>query len=84
MLIVLVIIGVLATIAIPQYNKMVDKARWTQAAETMGQIFRAQLCFNELGSIWRSFAQVIKELPGTITGLKEHNKQIEAIQAIGN
>ena len=38
LLIVIIIIGILATIAIPQYNKMVEKAKWSEAVNVLGSI----------------------------------------------
>ncbi|NQT47226.1 MAG: prepilin-type N-terminal cleavage/methylation domain-containing protein [Candidatus Omnitrophica bacterium] len=42
LLIVVLIVGILATVALPQYQKVVEKARWAQAVSTLGAIYRAQ------------------------------------------
>lgn len=55
LLIVLVIIGILATIAIPQYNIMIEKARWAQAVQTLGQIFRAEQVYRAETGEWFYF-----------------------------
>lgn len=41
LLIVIMIIGILATMAVPQYQKMVDKAKWTECVSMLGQIKNA-------------------------------------------
>lgn len=41
LLIVIMIIGILATMAVPQYNKMVNKAKWTEAVSILGQLKNA-------------------------------------------
>ncbi len=42
LLIVVIIIGILATIAVPQYSKMVEKAKQAEARTILGQIRVAQ------------------------------------------
>jgi len=41
LLIVIIIIGILATMAVPQYNKMVEKAKWSEAVSVLGSIKQA-------------------------------------------
>ena len=41
-LVVVLIIGVLVVIALPQYNRAVEKARYTEAEETLHSIYQAQ------------------------------------------
>ena len=36
LLIVVIIVGILATVALPQYTKVVEKARWTEAVSMLG------------------------------------------------
>ena len=38
LLIVVIIVGILATVALPQYNKVVEKARWTEVVNMLGAI----------------------------------------------
>jgi len=45
LLIVVIIIGILATLAVPQYNKMVEKTKWTEALNTLGAIRRLCLTY---------------------------------------
>ena len=42
LLVVVLIIGILAAIALPQYQKAVERARMMEAIETLGNIARAQ------------------------------------------
>jgi len=44
-LIVIVIIGILATMAVPQYQKMVEKARWVEAKNMLGAIRQACILY---------------------------------------
>ncbi|NQT46095.1 MAG: prepilin-type N-terminal cleavage/methylation domain-containing protein [Candidatus Omnitrophica bacterium] len=41
LLIVVIIVGILATVALPQYQKVVKKARWTEAVSMLGAIRKA-------------------------------------------
>jgi len=41
LLIVVMIIGILATLAVPQYQKMVERARAAEAIQTIGSIMRS-------------------------------------------
>ena len=45
LLIVIIIIGILATMAIPQYNKMVERTKWTEAISILGTIRQAGLLY---------------------------------------
>ena len=45
LLIVVIIVGILATVALPQYTKVVEKARWTEAASMLGSIRKAALIY---------------------------------------
>ncbi len=42
LLVVVLIIGILASIAVPQYQKAVDKSKYTQAMTLMDNIYKAQ------------------------------------------
>lgn len=45
LLIVIVIIGILATLAVPQYNKMIERARGAEAKSILGALARANLAY---------------------------------------
>ena len=45
LLIVVLIVGILATVALPQYTKVVEKARWTEAVSMLGSIRKACLVY---------------------------------------
>ena len=45
LLIVIIIIGILATMAVPQYQKMINKARWAEAFTVLDAIRKAELYY---------------------------------------
>ena len=45
LLIVIIIIGILATMAIPQYQKMVEKTQWAEATSNLGVVRKAVLVY---------------------------------------
>ena len=45
LLIVIIIIGILATMAIPQYQKMVDRAKWAGPVQMLGTIKEVALVY---------------------------------------
>jgi len=45
LLIVIIIIGILATIAVPQYNKMVEKAKWAESPSVLSAINKAMVIY---------------------------------------
>ena len=45
LLVVVLIIGILSSIALPQYNKAVERSRMAQAVQTLGDLGRAQSAF---------------------------------------
>ncbi|NQT47316.1 MAG: prepilin-type N-terminal cleavage/methylation domain-containing protein [Candidatus Omnitrophica bacterium] len=50
LLIVVIIVGILATVALPQYTKVVEKARWTEAVSMLGTMRKAAIIYyNEHG-----------------------------------
>ncbi|MBQ4492985.1 MAG: prepilin-type N-terminal cleavage/methylation domain-containing protein [Elusimicrobiaceae bacterium] len=59
-LVVVIIIGVLTTIAVPSYMRSVEKARTTQAISTLNQIAKAQNVYNARSS---HFANNFMALP---------------------
>ena len=61
LLIVIIIIGILATMAVPQYQKMVWKAKWSQAIFALDAIRKAELFYySQYGKFVDGF---YKELP---------------------
>jgi len=47
LLIVVIIVGILATVALPQYTKVVEKARWTEAVSNLGSIRKVCILYYE-------------------------------------
>ena len=58
LLIVIIIIGILATMAVPQYQKMVNRAKWAEVQQLAGSVKTAQsLYYAEYGA-WRTGAAI--------------------------
>ena len=55
LLIVVIIIGILAALAIPQYTKTIERAHWAEAIDNLGQIRSAEI---------RYYAEYDKYTPG--------------------
>lgn len=54
LLIVIIIIGILATMAVPQYQKMVNRAKWAEVQQLAGSIRTAQSLYYAEYSAWRT------------------------------
>ena len=52
LLIVIIIIGILATMAVPQYQKMVEKAKWSQAQIVLDAIYKAVQVYYQTNGKW--------------------------------
>jgi len=64
LLIVVIIIGILATIAVPQYSKMVEKTKMAEAKSILGSIMTAQELYNvEHGEYTDDVNDLMVELP---------------------
>ena len=59
-LVVVLIIGILAAVAVPGYMKVIEKSRATQAISTLNQIAKAQNVYNVKNG---HFAGVLMPLP---------------------
>jgi hypothetical protein len=42
-------------------------------------IYKARIFCNELDSVWKSFREVIRGLPGAMANFKEYNKHVQTI-----
>ena len=64
LLIAILIIGVLAAIAYPQYQKVVDKARFLQAVTVFERIWRAQQQYHLANGTWSTnFEELDFDIP---------------------
>lgn len=52
LMIVVIIIGILATLALPRFIKAADRARWAAAAQTLGIIRGAQMRYYAQYTAW--------------------------------
>lgn len=68
LLVVVLIIGILASIALPQYVKAVEKARATEAIQLLGDISRAQRIYQmATGTYTNNMNLLDVEMPGILT-----------------
>ena len=66
LLIVIIIIGILATMAIPQYQKMVERAKWAEPIQILNSIGTACIIYyTEHGFYPGHFSDLDIEIPGT-------------------
>ncbi len=69
LLVVVLIIGILSSIALPQYVKAVEKARATEAIQLLGDLARAQRIYQmSTGGYANDLNMLDVELPGISTG----------------
>ena len=65
LLVVVLIIGILASVALPQYTKAVEKARATEAIQLLGDLYTAeQVYFMQTGSYTNDLSLLDLQLPG--------------------
>lgn len=68
LIIVIIIIGVLATLGFTQYTKVIEKGRTTEAKAILGSIRTAQQAYNlEWGGYTATLANLVVEAPGACT-----------------
>ena len=73
LLVVVLIIGILAAVALPQYQKAVDKARYTQARSLVESLWQAEQLYKmENGSYTWDFDDLDIEMP-TPTRTQSHS-----------
>ena len=71
LLVVVLIIGILAAVALPQYQKAVDKARFMRILPAMDSILNAEDSYYLAnGTFTNSLEELDIELPGTMTADK--------------
>ncbi len=68
LLVVVLIIGILASVALPQYTKAVEKARASEAIQLLGDLYTAeQVYFMQTGSYTNDLSLLDLQLPGVGT-----------------
>ena len=80
LLVVVLIIGILAAVALPQYQKAVEKSRATQALTLLKSVYNAAKAYQLASGSWpTSFDELAVEIPwtGTTNGISvgAHHKQ---------
>ena len=71
LLIVVIIIGILAALAIPQYTKTIERAHWAEAIDNLGQIRSAEIrYFAERDAYTSNFGGLDITDPNTIPGAR--------------
>ncbi|MDD5155343.1 MAG: prepilin-type N-terminal cleavage/methylation domain-containing protein [Candidatus Omnitrophica bacterium] len=69
LIVVIVILGILATLGFTQYTKMVEKGRTAEARTILGQIRSAQMAyFQEYGSYGTAVTNLPVDAPTSCTG----------------
>ena len=64
LLIVVIIVGILAGVALPQFNRMTRRARLAEAQNMIGSILSAEaLYYNEFGVFTNSFVRLLVDIP---------------------
>ena len=74
LLVVVLVIGILAAVALPQYQKAVEKARYTHLVEAAESIYKSALAFKlENGYYTCNFDELSIDFPG-ITNFTTNNQ----------
>ena len=69
LIVVIIILGILATLGFTQYTKMVEKGRTAEAKAILGQLRSAQVAYyQEYGSYATAVANLIVDAPTAATG----------------
>ena len=63
LIIVIVILGILTTIAIPNLTRTIEKARTAEAKMVLGQIFTAEKIFQQTGGCYGTYADIGVDKP---------------------
>ncbi|WP_428074306.1 type IV pilin protein [Candidatus Avelusimicrobium luingense] len=66
LLVVVLIIGILAAVALPQYDKAVEKARASEALPILKSVYQAAAAYQMSNGTWpRNFDELAVEIPWT-------------------
>ncbi len=68
LIVVVIIIGVLATLGFTQYTRLVERGRTAEAKMILGQIRTAQEAYNQEYGEYGDIANISVEAPGNCTG----------------
>ncbi len=83
LLVVVLIIGILAAVAVPQYQKAVYKSRMTEAlvlADALQKGFTAHILANGITHEYDTYLHLDVDLPGTYVGETEYAPKTSAIK----
>ncbi len=84
LLVVVLIIGILAAVAVPQYQKAVEKSRATQALTLLKSVLQAQKAYYLAnGTYATKFAQLDVDMKGW-TGIEKWAKKSSALDTVSN
>ena len=79
LIIVIVIIGILASIGIPQYQKVVDKSKAAEAVNALGSIRRAQLAYKAVEGGYANSSIALENVSGVTTDTALRNWTVSVI-----
>jgi prepilin-type N-terminal cleavage/methylation domain-containing protein len=84
LLVVVLIIGILAAIALPQYQKTIEKSRFTKAKQNLSTLYRSAQAYQllhgnfptSLADLDVSFSGESTDIPSSITGILTNDDKI--------